>query len=71
VRIVEWWGGMNDDLFGEYAGRKVQTFKRPKGSIVPFEIVCKCGYNTTAMPFWVGKFPCASCGAILLIPDDD
>ena len=60
-----------NDLFGEYAGREVQTFKRPKGSIVPFEIVCKCGYNTTAMPFWVGKFPCASCGAILLIPDDD
>ena len=68
--IVEWWGGMND-VFGEYAGREVQTFKRPKGLMVPFEIICKCGYTTTAMPFWVGKFPCAFCGAILLIPDDD
>ena len=61
---------MSEDTFGDYAGRKVQTFNRPKGSMVPFELVCKCGYNITAMPFWVGKFPCALCGEILLIPDD-
>jgi len=61
---------VSEDTFGDYAGRKVQTFNRPKGSMVPFELVCKCGYNITAMPFWVGKFACHFCGAILLIPDD-
>ena len=61
---------MSEDAFGDYAGRKVQTFNRPKGSMVPYELVCKCGYNITAMPFWIGKFPCAFCGEILLIPDD-
>jgi hypothetical protein len=62
---------MNNDLFDDYAGSKVQIFRRPKGLMAPFEIVCKCGYTTTAMPFWVGKFPCAFCGEILLIPDDN
>ena len=63
-------GKFDDDLFNDFIGRKVQTFRRPKGSVVPFKIVCKCGYFTMAMPFWTGKFPCAFCGEILLIPDD-
>ena len=64
-------GEFNDDLFDDYVGREVQMFRRPRGSMAPFKIVCKCGYLTTAMSSWVGKFPCACCGEILLIPDDD
>ena len=64
-------GKFDDDLFNDYVGRKVQVFRRPKGSVAPFKIVCECGYSILAMPFWAGKFPCAFCGAVLLISDDD
>jgi hypothetical protein len=63
----------NDEIlraFDLYEGKEIQIFRRSKGSMAPLEIICKCGYSTTAMPFWVGKFQCAFCNEIMMIPDD-